>query len=462
MSDELGVEFFVEASDATGAVKESLTHYFIYRALDATSNQAIPFAVESFNGKADTYQMFSIPYLLDDSDISDLFDPALNGQDPTRWKLLRYQNGAYAEYPEQLRKIELGQGFWFNTIETDFQIKIAQATVGQVSQSSSFQMTFEPGWNQIGNPYPFSIDWQQIKDANGDAALNSLWLFESGSYVSSGVLDPWKGAFVFSDNGGTVTFPISSKAPASGRTQNRLGNNMDAESWQLPLSLQIGSIRTVSSIGMHTEASASKDRFDEIAVPRFLDFVEMTTYHPEFFAPHFSTDVIPTTDSHHWSFEIESNLEGDAELSWDHLNLAGQQAELYLVDITNQVGINMKLTGSYKFERHANHRITMMYSREGEMDPGITLLGQAYPNPFKDHVIVPVMVEADDTTVELEVFDLVGKKVKTMQRHFATKGIYDFEWRAGDETNRIEAGLLFYRIRMNGLPTQVRRMIKVN
>ena len=459
MADDLGVEFYIEAGDAAGSTKESSVHYFIYRSIDASSNQSIPFTLGSFNGKAATYQMFSIPYILEDASISNLFDPALNGPDAIRWKLLHYQNGAYAGYPDQLKKIEPGKGYWFNTTQSDFQIKISQATVQTVSQTASFEMTLEKGWNQIGNPYPFNVNWDKIKESNTAAGLNSIWLFEEGSYLKKDVLATWKGAFVFSDNGGKITFPISSKTSAPGRVADDFNPSIDDENWQVPIALKVGGIQTVSSIGMHTGASSSKDKYDEIAVPRFHDFVEMKTKHPEFFAPDFSTDIVPSGKEHDWSFDVESTLDGSAQLSWDHRSLSNQKSGLYLVDIANQVWIDMKLMGNYTFELKDKHQIKIMYNKEGYINPGFTLIGHAYPNPFTNKVTVPVIIGEDRTSAELQIFDMMGKPVKTIREFFEKKGLYQMDWNnQGDE---VESGVLLYRVMVNDQLTKMRRIVKV-
>jgi hypothetical protein len=463
MADELGIEFLIEASDATGNVKESATHYFIYRSVEPITNQTVQFASSTFDGRASSYQMFSIPYVLEDANISNLFDPALNGQDPTRWKLLHYQNGAYAAYPDQLKKIELGKGYWFNTIEPDFQIKLSQATVSQVSQTDAFVLNLEKGWNQIGNPYPFNLDWQKIKDANANAGLNSIWLFEEGAYVKKDVLATWKGAFVFSDNGGIVSFPLAAKTDVAGRTFNtRVTAALEDDNWHFPMTLQVGSVRTESAIGMMTDADASKDRYDEMVLPRFLDFVEMTTHHPEFFAPYFSTDVVPSKDEFQWAFQVETNVKGDARLSWDMNSISSLSAGLFLIDVTNQVWIDMRMAAHYPFELKPGHQFKVAYSKRGEFNPGMSLLGQSFPNPFKDRVTIPVVIESDNTFVQVEVFDMMGKRIKTLEHLFEKKGFQSFDWDASGETNPVEAGILLYRMKINGQSSQVRRMVKLN
>jgi|GEM_PF-1148957 len=464
MADELGVEFYLEATDAVATVKESPVHYFIYRAIDAVSNQAIPFNVAGFNGKSDSYQMFSVPYTLADPSISNLFDPALNGQDATRWRLFHFQNNAYAEYPDQLKKIELGRGYWFNTTERDFQIKLSAAVVETINQSVPFTMVLEKGWNQIGNPYPFNVDWKTVKEANNAAGLNSLWLFEEGNYVKKDVLNTWKGAFVFSDNGGVVSFPLSTKTSSSGRTStDELQPVIDEAAWQLPIGISLNGLQHVSHVGMHPEAGASKDMFDEIAMPRFINYLEAYTHHQEFFAHRFSGDVVRTTNTMSWLFTISSNQkEGEVTIHWNNQAMINSQSRLMLLDLSSQNLVDMKSTNMYHFTWKEGAQFKILYSREGELLPEVTLLGNAYPNPFNTTVTIPYMLEQDQSSLEIIVFDMLGRKVKTIAKSNVKAGLHDLDWNGRNEhDNEVEGGMYFYQLRGDkGILSPLKRLLK--
>lgn len=464
MADELGVEFYIEATDANGTSKESATHYFIYQAIDVSSNAIIPLDITSFDGKAATYQMFSVPYILTDANIANLFEPALSGHDPTQWRLFHYQNGGYAEYPDQLKKIDLGKGYWFNTIKSDFQIKLSQATVESATQASSFVMNLEKGWNQIGNPYPFNIDWNSIKDANQAAGLNSLWVFENSNYAKKDVLATWKGAFVFSDNGGAVNFPVLSKTSSPGRnTSTSLSSSLDEMAWQFPITLRFNGQEQVSSFGMHPEAKSSKDKFDEITIPRFINYLEMNTFHDEFFAPHFTTDIVPTTNNFSWLFTLSSNMgKGEAMLSWDKLPLINSQSKIVLLDLHTQALVDMRAASQYPFTWNEGRQFKILYSREGELLPGITLLGNAFPNPFRTEVIIPILLQENLATAEVCIFDLMGRKVKTIRKENIKAGIHEFEWDGNNELGfDVENGLYLYQLRGgNKILTPPKRLLK--
>ena len=88
-------------------------------------------------------------------------------------------------------------------------------------------------------------------------------------------------------------------------------------------------------------------------------------------------------------------------------------------------------------------------------------MGQAYPNPFVDKITVPVMIADDRTSAELQIFDMLGRPVKTTHQFFEKKGLHKMEWNNQNE-KELDAGMLFYRVKLNDQLTPMRRIIKTN
>jgi len=457
LMDELGIEYYFSATDASVSNPIETAHGFIYKTFNETGS-TIPFS-SRLDGTTTTYEMFSVPYKLDKSDVPSVFKQEY---DKTKWRLFHYQNEKTIENLNGFNSIELGKGYWFNA-KGKFDVSPGAGKVAETNQSKDFIVTLAAGWNQIGNPYPFNVDWNQIKDANPAAGLNALYLFENG-YGKKDVLAPWKGAFVFSDNGGTVNFPVLAKTASPGRRQeNELKPVLDEAAWQFPVILQAGDITQVSGVGMHPEAKTSKDRFDEITIPRFIDYLEMNTYHNEFFAPYFATDIVPTSDSYSWEFTLSSNLGSrSASLSWDQQSLNLSQSKIALLDLHNGVLIDMKSRGEYEFAWQEGMQFKILYSRTGDLLPGVTALGQSYPNPFTKNVVIPVLLESNQQEAEVSVYDLLGRKVKSIGLRNVKAGIHEVEWDGNNEQGvSVEGGMYFYQLRgTKGAMSPAKRMIK--
>jgi hypothetical protein len=406
--------------------------------------------------------MFSVPYILEDKTVTGLFESVLGAPGEKSWRLFHYQNNQYQENPNDFTQIELGKGYWINSLKKNYQIEVGAATVFQATSTQPFQLTLQQGWNQIGDPYPFNLDWEQVVSANAGVGLNSLFGFESGSYVKKNVLGAWKGGFVFSDNGGVLSFPVTSKTLNGGRVQSPLGSNIDEQAWLLPITFEADNLLSESGIGMHPDSKTSKDRLDEITRPRFFNYLEMSTSHPEFFAPNFSTDVVPTSSAMQWDFRIATNVSTSrGALHWDLDNLANATASLLLLDEANQVLVNMKTTGNYSFNIQNGQAIRIMFSKEGEFKPGITELGKAYPNPFNESITVPIFATEPYSNVQVNIYDALGQLVRSLSQNFSATGYHEIAW-DGTKNNHIQAddGLLFYRTIINGKPGSLRRLIK--
>jgi hypothetical protein len=288
-----------------------------------------------------------------------------------------------------------------------------------------------------------------IKAANPSVGLNSLHDWDNGQYKKSTVLPAWKGAFVYADNGGTVSFPVTSRTTSSGRIlSNELPISIDEDAWQLPITLSFQDLVQTSSVGMHPLASESKDKYDDITVPRFIDYLEMHTLHPEFKALKFSDDIVPTNNQRSWLFTLSSNLEdGTAKITWDSESLAKSQSQIMLIDLTDQKWMDMKAVSNYAFNWKNTRQVKIAYARLGDIDPGVTFLGQAYPNPFSTQVSIPVLVSSDNLDVRVDVFDLMGRKVKSIFNQFLNPGHHELLWDGkDDQDHEVSNGVLLYRI----------------
>jgi hypothetical protein len=114
--DEIGMEYFFEVTDQAGSKASQIEHSFLYRLITAASPDAsIPFE-SNFDGKTNSYQMFSIPYDLDDKTFAGIFNE-LGAYDKKKWRLFHYDglSEKYVEYQAGLSNVvELGKGYWFN------------------------------------------------------------------------------------------------------------------------------------------------------------------------------------------------------------------------------------------------------------------------------------------------------------------------------------------------------------
>src|SRR5258706_4852236 len=228
----------------------------------------------------------------------------------------------------------------------------------------------------------------------------------------------------------------------------------------VPLKLDLNDISQTISIGMHPDASQSKDKFDEMIVPRFIEYLEMNTVHKEFFSPYFSSDVVPPQNKYEWTFDLASSQAGDAVLSWDQQALKENMSSLLLIDLLEQKWMDMKTFSSYRFSWKEGRQMKIVYARDGAIYPGVTLVGQSYPNPFAATVTIPILVEEGNRNVQINIYDLLGRKVKTISNVFDLPGPQEIQWDGKDDAgNETATGMLIYKVtNISSLPAK--RMVK--
>lgn len=463
MLDDFGMEYYFTATDDKGAIATpQAAHSFIYRGLNTNAIPEIPNL--SAGGQIENYRIISIPYQLEDNLVQAIFG-VLGDYDPASWRLIHYQNGKNVDYPG-FNRILPGLGYWFNSVDA-ISIKSGDGNVLQVNQSNPFTLNLAKGWNQIGNPYTFDVNWSAVQSNNFGKAVGKLYTFNPASGLleeSSGTLKVWSGGFVFADtdiNG--LSFPVTLKNSSRVSSGNVIQSQvLDAPEWKVKLSLKQGSSENNHiAFGMHPDALQGKDIFDEVEVPRFFHYLEMNTTHPEFFAPRFSNDIVPTQEKYEWEFNVTSDLDSkQSTLSWDPNSFGNNTAQLWLYDQAAEMLIDMRSTDHYAFEITGNRMFTISYSaNEHDWNPGINLLGRPWPNPSAGQTNIPVVL-ANDSDVVLDVMDMNGKKIRTVINERLSSGMHTFEW-SGDKDDGQPAspGLYLVRIGTGSGYVQTRKLI---
>ena len=470
--DELGIEYYFVLKDAASrsdSTNANSANQFAYKSFSA---QEIPGFSSGYDGTASSYKMFSIPADLGNSnDVKAVLQAVFTKfekYDKTKWRLFHWSGGegAEAKYLEfdVFDKIEQGASYWFNAVES---ISGLQVTAGVIkaNQKEPFKIQVKKGWNQIGNPYPFGVSWSAIKavSANAVLALKSMYQFSNGSYTNSAdALAAWGGAFIYSAADGDLVVPVLAKTAgrAGGST---FPSKPDEEIWRLPIVLQLEGMGHEGAVGMHPDASNGMDEYDEPEIPRFINYLEMKTNHSETSAGHFSEDIVASADHYTWTFTLASNLgNSKAELRWNSSAWSGASAVLLLLDISQEVLVDMKSNNHYEFPFTSGKQFKVIYSKNPQFKPGITALGHAYPNPFTNLVRVPILIEEENIRTRFEVFDLLGKRVKTIESSYDAPGLYQIEWNGtGSDGEEVSSGMLLYRISYsNGSNSATKRFIK--
>jgi len=452
--DEIGMEYYFTVSDGLDKTTQSSKGY-VYKIV---SSQNIPALIAG--GTASSYRIISVPLKLESSDIRDVFATLISnyaGYNKEKWRLLRYQNGKNTDF-DGLTSLGQGKGYWFNSLET-VEIKVSGQAI-PANQDTPFSLPLEKGWNQIGNPFLFNVDWDDIRTANLTADVDLDYLvFDpvAQGFKKSNSLISWSGGFIYANSSLTLQIPVTLKNTAGGRKNNTndlVDYSIDQPNWFMPIKLSQGDgLNDYIGFGMHPDAKLTKDRFDGQTVPRFINYLELNSYHNSEFTPRFSRDVVPTSDAFTWTYTFESNLDGkEARLAWPNELLSDYEAQLFLYDTEAGELINMKQTSSYSFKSAKARDFKFIFSsNDKSLLPETTLVGKAFPNPFTSSVTIPFIVGASDRHVQITMYDMMGKKIKNLVGDQFSQGYHEVVWDGTDFQNaRVTQSMYLYEMITEG------------
>lgn len=375
------------------------------------------------------------------------------------WRVMHFDGNGNTDVRD-ITKMLPGLGYWVNS-------NLAQAptiTVAGSFTTNTKTLTLKQGWNQIGDPFNFSISWADVRAKNSSVTgIGDLYIY-TGSFTKSDGLVAFGGGFVNSTNAGNVTLTIPANvARFNGKVRGKYdieGRDISGDEWFLPLTLRAGDvINDLGGIGMHRDANTGIDPFDAVALPRFFTYAELSSNHPEFFQPRFMRDVTPSAATNTWTLFATSNSNGgDADLSWDNTAWEGA-AQIYLYDEQEGVLLDMKSTNQYHFRLSSSRPLRFFYGKHGNVSPEVTGFGQPFPNPSSAEVTFPYLAVKDDD-VQVLLFDMTGRPVQTIGSRGITTGYREAIW---DGTNqqgeKLPAGMYVYRYVSNAGKTSIGKVV---
>jgi len=416
----------------------------------------------------DAYRIFSVPLKLADKKIETVLASAMQrygGYDQEKWRLVHYSNGDNLNFTDGLRTIEEGKGYWLLSVDP-LNINVSGTAIN-ATQNTPFVMNLDKGWNQIGNPFGFDVSWSDVLAQNNDlTSVGKLFVYDpaSVSFKESDNFKAWGGGFVNTSAASALNIPVTVKQATGGRisSSDELEHNqIDQPSWFVPLKLQQGeAINDMGGIGMHINALEGRDEYDENSLPRFVKFLELNSYHNDYFQPRFMRDVVPSTTNYDWDLFVESNFgEGDATLSWVYKDLSRNNAQLLLYDNEAKVIIDMKKVGEYKFGSPTTRKLKIMYAiDEKHLSSESLVLGLPFPNPLSSGTTIPFITGADE--IMISIYDMLGRKVKEVVRSKFEAGYHEIVWHGNDYLGeRVSPGMYIVKISGSNSPATTVRII---
>ncbi len=447
---DMGFEYFFEAADnatpAANTARLPLDATTYFKSKTSFKNSPPSLTLPSA-GTKNSWKIIAVPYVFENGNNSaaTLFS-SLGSPDKTKWRLLIYQSNPDA-WNENIASIERGKGYFINTAISGASVSLAGAIAPPETRDNLFTMNLQAGWNQIGNPYTVTISLADVKNYNTGLANAQFVTYANGSYSTVTQLAPFEGGFVNVPAATTIKIPFTGQTLSGGRRgSDDLGDDIDSEEWRVKINLSQGaSTFDLGFIGMALDADPNLDAYDMVKPPRFFDFIDMSVAHPEHVSKKFSGDVVPTAPAHTWDFNVDSNLDGMAEMTWDQQKLQDARRELFLLDVARQVLVDMKKVGSYAFNPKESSSFRLYFGEDLKIAPERILLGKAFPNPTAGVTTIGFSLPETggrDQSVSLDVIDQMGRTLGTIVRGRFNPGFNE----ASFEANTLPNGFYTYRL----------------
>ena len=438
--DSLGLEYYFKATDQAGNTSVNASA-FIQLVTPSLSLPPLPTGTEESD-----YRIIAFPYqLATDNKVTTVYS-GVPWNDHTKaamwwWNpTVENGNGRYEQYgiSNTLQIVEPGKGYWVIT-RTPIVPQLSNVTAPKYNQSNLFSMTLKPGWNEIGNPYPVPISWDEViahnQATNPGTLFSSLSLYDGNGYkeaTGTTLLKAFEGGFVknFLSSDIVIEIPFTGQTNSGGRTAS-IHADISQENWNLPLHIhQNGRTNQLGGFGMHRAAQAGVDRYDNFNPPSFLGIPEVRFTNAEFPDVSFSNDMVSSQDKYTWTFTPHGKQGSATQLTWNNeLNVNSSQ-QLFLLDEELLTVTDMNRVNHYDFILTSKSSFRIFYGSNVTITSSQIVAGSPYPNPLmgeeKATINLALPESSNEYSIHLQIYDRQGNRIASSGQRLSA-GIHPIE-----------------------------------
>ncbi|MFZ4619587.1 MAG: DUF4350 domain-containing protein [Bacteroidota bacterium] len=443
------------------AAKDNLA--FVLNILSITEDYEVKMPAKTPN---EQYRLVSIPYDLENGDIKSVLK-GLGDPNPLVWRLFgRYDplTTKYSEFPsDKFNSFKRGEAYWLIT-RGQFDLTPGTATI--VPVQNYFPVKIGPGYSIVGNPFPYKISW---KNSIHDSVQNVIWGFEGTTFkAESLVMAPFSGYFVKNLSKDSVTILINpqdvTQLSGAGFEKNTTASSFAPGEWRVGISAVSGKSSDNDNFAGVRPGAADEYDANDISEPppTPTDYVVVRFPNREWKQQpgSYAVDIRKTNDDGlFWDIEvITAKAQASVTLSLEALGELPNDFSLYLIDKTTERAVLVNGTSQYQFsmlknETRRNFRLVAGRTSYVEQNTqGIPLVAvsyelmQNYPNPFNPSTQIRYAL-GHSSQVTLEIFNVLGQRVRSLRNEFQPIGTYSAEWDGRNDAGiSLATGVYFYRL----------------
>ncbi|MBU1100996.1 MAG: T9SS type A sorting domain-containing protein [Bacteroidetes bacterium] len=384
----------------------------------------------------------------------------LSGSQSTNWQVYRDNgtNGDRSSYyvvydGGSLFNCTIGRAFWIINKGT-LTISDVEVSAADVNSDGMISVPLAASrWNLITSPIWSSVAWSIIRTINGDVQAPTYWNGTSLTVASS--LDPYRG-YIFDNTGSTRTELL---VPAPGF--ERLYKEENIYEWKIDIAVSNGEFEDkTTSLGISENASRELDNFDARKGRIFGEIPMAYFYRPDWDENNsmFRSDIRSSIEGiEEWDFVVSSRLNDEINLTFESIAEVPDEYDVFLVDNNLAKSVNLREEAIYTFTSSRTETpMCLLIGEENlienkleEITPRDFELINNYPNPFNLSTKIGVKIPEREDIV-LEVYNILGQKIKTIYKGRLDSGIHYFDWDARDDYGAIVTSGI-YLCRMNTL-----------
>lgn len=467
-----GVAYYIEAGDRAGN-----------RAiLPKEKVQSLQVAFQGFGMDmpfpTGIWRMVSVPVQQDDDSPFAVIE-VLGLYDISRWRLFRYYQGDYHEFTGvDSSFFEPGKAFWLHLNEPGFEFHSGSGKTVPIDKP--FEITLEPGWNDIASPFAFPIRWEDIVSASGDLQnVKGFYAYDGSDWSllePADSLIPWEGYAVKNEDDKPVILQIPPLA-AENRRKSNAKPSLEEGEWTLQVKVIAGNHRDENNfLGFRSQAHIECDRWD-FPEPPPAPVRKVRLYFPRLdwsrCADVYMSDFRPPSEGAVWDFVVEGgDKENSARLFIEGLAFLPAGWNVRLLDVDGGVSIEPSEGSGYpvaikgpNVKRHWQlvvgraKYIEQMMGNLREL-PGECDLAQNWPNPFNAETVISYQIP-HQTQMQLAIYDVLGRRVKVLTDGLQDPGYFTMVWDSRDERELQVASGIYFCVLDTGRERWVRKMTVV-
>ncbi len=349
---------------------------------------------------------------------------------------------------------------------------------------SAIEIGLKPRWNLIGQPFPYPVSWQRVRDRNASLSLGWPWVTRDGLEMSD-VWDAWEGAWVYLDDTSPATLVVPpgdtvlAYEEADALPQWLPGTDAaddDRSSCLISITAS-NEARTIRdlTLGWFPDAQDGPDAMDVRAPPSPDSVLVAGFFHTgaEDSSVRYAVDL-RERPGEVWRLTVRTMRRSPLLLDFSFVVPPPEGVVASLVDLVTGDSVRITDGMSYRLLDLARFPTREMVILVGDetfresieteevLAPSEFHLYPNYPNPFNGATNISYSIPdrpGESQHVMLAIYNMLGQHVRTLQNTRSSPGVYSVEWNALDDNGQpISSGLYFCEI-IWGTERRLQRMI---